>query len=269
MPSDQEHESPPPASTVAKLTPDTAAADPGSTTGTEAAADVRAPGVDSSAPRSGSAPGGGGQASPDQPGGTREPSVWPERLSAAGASTWRWIGQPRVRLATVGVLLLLIGGLVLTNSVWTLPLVVIGALMVVVAWMGRRLEGRVAVEWGESGTEVLVRATIKAPVHDAQLPAPARAGEPARIADPAARTSIEPEGSRRREDVIEGEAHTVEIDVADLRALIAAVETAEAEAAEADAAAAGAGAAAAETPPSPREFRLHRTARETRAAEPR
>ena len=193
--------------------------------------------------------------------------MWPERLSAAGASTWRWIGQPRVRLATVGVLLLLIGGLVLTNSVWTLPLVVIGALMVVVAWMGRRLEGRVAVEWGESGTEVLVRATIKAPVHDAQLPAPARAGEPARIADPAARTSIEPEGSRRREDVIEGEAHTVEIDVADLRALIAAVETAEAEAAEADAAAAEA--AAAETPPSPREFRLHRTARETRAAEPR
>ncbi|HZE03800.1 MAG TPA: hypothetical protein VE127_01165, partial [Solirubrobacteraceae bacterium] len=116
------------------------------------------------------------------------------------------------------------------------------------------LEGRIAVEWGESGTEVLFRATIKAPTHEAQLPAPAPAAEPARVAASSPGTGVGPEDQARREDVIEGEAHTVEIDVSDLKALIAAVETAEAQAAEDEPA---------------REFRLHRTPRGMHVSDPR
>jgi hypothetical protein len=130
-----------------------------------------------------------------------------------------WVGRPRVRLSLTGVLLLLIGGVLVTNSVWTLPVVVVGALMVVVAWMGHRLDGRFTIEWGESGTQLAFRATIKAaePAHGAAALTTGR--EPAR--------AEEPEDSVHSE-VIEGEAHTVEIDVADLKALIAAAEVAEA-----------------------------------------
>ena len=71
---------------------------------------------------------------------------WPERVARTAGYTCQWVGRPRVRLSLIGVLLLLIGGVFVTNSVWTLPVVVIGALMVVVAWMGHRLEGRFAIE---------------------------------------------------------------------------------------------------------------------------
>jgi hypothetical protein len=117
-------------------------------------------------------------------------------------------------------MLLLIGGVLVTNSVWTLPVVVAGALMVVVAWIGHRLDGRFTSEWGESGTELAFRATIKAaePSHGASAAALTSGQEPA-LAD-------EPRDSARTE-IIEGDAHTVEIDVADLKALIAAAEIAE------------------------------------------
>jgi len=59
-------------------------------------------------------------------------------------------------------LLLVIGALIISNSVWTLPLVIGGALMVAIAWIGHRLDGRLVVEWGEAGTELAFRATVKA-----------------------------------------------------------------------------------------------------------
>jgi hypothetical protein len=111
--------------------------------------------------------------------------------------------QPRVRLSLAGGLLLLTGVLLMSNSVWTLPLVVVGALMIVIAWVGHRLEGRFAIEWGEGGTELAFRATIK----------------PAQPANE----------SPMREQIIDGEAHTVEIDVGELKTLIAAVESAQAD----------------------------------------
>jgi hypothetical protein len=79
--------------------------------------------------------------------------------------------RPRVRLTLTGVLLLLVGGLIAPNTVWTLPLVIIGALMVAVAWIGHRLEGRFAVEWGEAGTQLAFNTTIKAPHPAADAPA--------------------------------------------------------------------------------------------------
>lgn len=140
--------------------------------------------------------------------------VWPERLSTAVSAGHAWLMRPRVRISVIGVVLLLIGGLVMTNSVWTLPLVIVGALMVVVAWIGHRLEGRFAVEWGETGTQLAFRATIKAA--QPALPAVARAAS-----EPPALAPVPDPGI---DEVIEGEAHTVEIDVAELKALIAAAE---------------------------------------------
>ncbi len=105
----------------------------------------------------------------------------------------------------------------MANSVWTLPLVVVGALMVAIAWIGRRLDGRFAVEWGEGGTQLEFRAKIKSPA-------------PARHADPGASPRDHeltggPDPGPGQPEIIEGEAHTVEIEVSELEALIAAVET--------------------------------------------
>jgi hypothetical protein len=136
--------------------------------------------------------------------------------------------RPRVRLTVTGALLLLVGGLIATNTVWTLPLVIVGALMVAVAWIGHRLKGRFAVEWGEAGTQLAFNATIKAaqPTSDTPALVPASSGAPT--------SGRRVELVRPAGDVIEGEAHTVEINVTELKALIAAAEAAEpAEAAEA------------------------------------
>jgi hypothetical protein len=163
--------------------------------------------------------------------------AWAQWLTTTASSLYAWLMRPRVRLAVTGALLLLIG-LIAGNTVWTLPLVIVGALMVAVAWIGRRLEGRFAVEWGEAGTQLAFRATIKPaqPTTDATALAAASATGPA----PAHRIELVPGA----DDVIEGEAHTVEINVTELKALIAAAETAEAaEAAERAQAAEGAQAA--------------------------
>lgn len=207
--------------------------------------------------RSESAP---GAATPSPPAGAERPAapLWPV-LSATGSSFYAWLLRPRVRLTLTGALLLLVGGLIATNTVWTLPLVIVGALMVAVAWIGHRLEGRFAVEWGEAGTQLAFKATIKAaqPTSDAPGLAPASTAAPA-PARPA-------ELARTPDDVIEGEAHTVEINVSELKALIAAAEAAEA--AEAgDGAVAPASAAARKATAAPeaavRDIRIRRLADE-------
>jgi hypothetical protein len=150
-----------------------------------------------------------------QPPQPTERSAWPGQVERLGKPFYEWVRRPRVTLCLVGILLAF-GGLLMTNSVWTLPLVIIGAVMVVVAWVGHRLEGRVAVEWGRSGTELAIRATVKPARHvsgtaiatsDTQQPAPA------------------PATGDQHDEVIEGEAHTVEVDLAELKALIAAAQT--------------------------------------------
>ncbi|MGA2015107.1 MAG: hypothetical protein ABSH51_31890 [Solirubrobacteraceae bacterium] len=148
---------------------------------------------------------------PDEP--------WPARLETGAQATFAWVSRPRVRLSLAGVALLALGALILTNSVWTLPIVVVGALMVVTAWIGHRLEGRFAIEWGQAGAQLSFRATIK-PAHGP--PELAARTLPAADPDPVA------PGSSPAPEIIEGEAHTVEIDVGELKALIAAVETAQA-----------------------------------------
>jgi hypothetical protein len=126
--------------------------------------------------------------------------------------------RPRVRLTLAGALLLLVGALIANNTMWTLPLVIVGALMVAVAWIGHRLEGHFAVEWGEAGTRLAFNTTIKPPQPTTDTPAVSAAPRTAPAAELAGST----------DDVIDGEAHTVEINVGELKALIAAAEAAEA-----------------------------------------
>jgi hypothetical protein len=163
-------------------------------------------------------------ATDDRPsaGATARP-VWPERLAEIGSHSYAWLMRPRVRLSVIGVTLLLVGGLITTNSVWTLPLVVIGALMVSVAWIGHRLEGRFAVEWGEAGTQLAFNATVKAPQAAGLVASPEPA---AALAAPALGPASE--APAPGPEVIEAEAHTVEINVGELKALIAAAEAGEA-----------------------------------------
>ena len=151
--------------------------------------------------------------SPEPPNSTAS-SPWPARVQATVTAIQEWVTRPRVTLCMAGIVLAFVG-LLLTNSVWTLPLVIVGAVMVVVAWVGHRLEGRFAVEWGKTGTELAFRATVK--------PARRRAPDRRRLGRRA--TTPRAEAPRPPEDnVIEGEAHTVEVDVGELKALIAAVE---------------------------------------------
>src|SRR6185437_8305418 len=96
--------------------------------------------------------------------------AWTEWVTATASALCVWLMRPRVRLTVVGVLLLLVG-VVATNTVWTLPLVIIGALMVAVAWIGHRLDGRFAVEWGEDGTQLAFRATINEDPPTTETPA--------------------------------------------------------------------------------------------------
>jgi hypothetical protein len=167
----------------------------------------------------------GSESSPETAPPPAEPALWPERLETVAASSYEWVTRPRVRLSMIGVSLLLIGGLLMANSVWTLPLVIVGALMVVIAWIGHRLEGRFAVEWGDAGTQLAFRATIKPAQHTPTSSTRTPSAAPKRGAAPRPQSEFGPA------EIIDGEAHTVEIDIAELRALIAAAEAGEAEAA--------------------------------------
>jgi hypothetical protein len=133
----------------------------------------------------------------------------------------RWAGhqvmRPRARTLLVGVLLILIAALFVGHSFWTAPLVVIGVVMIIVAWVGSRLEGRFAIEWSELGTGFEMHARFKSanpnvrPLVAGAAPAP----QP---------QSVTPGIDSDDDDVIEGEAHTMEIPAEELRALVAALE---------------------------------------------
>lgn len=145
-------------------------------------------------------------------------------------ASYEWFRRPRVRLGLAGVALAVTGALIVPSSVWTLPLVIGGALMVVIAWMGHRLDGRLTLQWGPAGTELAFRATIKAPAGEpavgeaGALPA-AHPAEALPSGNPAGAPAASRIGAATGGEVIEGDAHTVELDVTELKALIAAAES--------------------------------------------
>ena len=153
--------------------------------------------------------------------------AWQAHLSRLAGQLGGHLRSPRTRLCLIGVVLLLAGILWITNSVWTLPLIVIGIVMVVIAWVGSRLDGRFAVEWGTGGTQLEFRAQIKPPppvAHPVRLSPIPSAVPSAQLSQLRTQARSEP----GNDDVIEGEGHTVEIDVAELKTLIRAAEAREA-----------------------------------------
>jgi hypothetical protein len=149
-------------------------------------------------------------------------------LERLGRWTVALLARPRVRTVLVGLVLIIIGAFFIQHSVWTFPIVIVGILMVVVAWVGGRLEGRFAVEWSEAGTGFEMRARFKSatPLLTPPLPAPPPSVTTTTVTSTRPRPEAEITDADTVEDdtVIEGEAHTVEIDVEELRALVAAAE---------------------------------------------
>jgi hypothetical protein len=142
---------------------------------------------------------------------------WERHVVTAG----RWLIRPRVRLALLGVLLLLIGAVWITSSVWTLPIVIAGVVLVIAAWAGPRLEGHFHIEWGTTGTELHFRAKV----HSAEPHRPELAsGHPATPARQQGELALVPKAVPSDPDVIEGHGRTVEINVDELKALIAVAE---------------------------------------------
>ena len=171
--------------------------------------------------QSATAPAGGNEAGPHAPGAgeVHDPTPeatsgrpWLDRIGAAMSRLGTELSRPPVRLAATGVLLLVIALVLVPSSVWTLPLVIVGALMVLIAWIGSRLHGHVRVEWGETGAQVHFHAQVAS--------AGARQGRPGAERRPAIAAVPEPGNA----GIIDGEAHTVEINLGELKALIAAAE---------------------------------------------
>jgi hypothetical protein len=140
-------------------------------------------------------------------------SPWPARGGSVASALQRTLARPKVRLTVLGIALLLLAAFVVTGSAWTAPLAVVGILALVVAWFGSRLDGRLMLEWDESGVTFEFKADINAP------------RQPPQHIDSLAVT-------RRLDAVadappfIESTATTVEIDVEELKALIALAEAA-------------------------------------------
>jgi hypothetical protein len=136
------------------------------------------------------------------------PSSWIKHGLVAAKGLWSWLSQPRVRLMVVGAILLVFAGLVMTGSAWTAPLLIAGLAMIVIAWCGPRLDGRLVLQWGSSGAKLEFRAGITPPDHQTEQPAPTTA------------TSGFINAESEATDVMLGEPNTVEVDIAELRALI-------------------------------------------------
>lgn len=155
---------------------------------------------------------------PPPPASSQErPSELPRHLAKASRLAGRQLLRPRVRVALLGAALILAAVLWVDGSLGTV-FTVVGIVMLLVAWLGSRMQGRFVVEWGENGTKLEFDAGLKpAP----EPPKPAL--NPARTSAPGLTAAATPQDA----DVIDGEAHTVEIDVEELRKLIAAAEAAE------------------------------------------
>jgi hypothetical protein len=123
--------------------------------------------------------------------------------------------------ATIGGVLALAAAIWLGGgSALTVPLVVLGLVLLLVGILGRRLRGRVALEWGPGGASFDFTAAIAPPGRTVVPDAPSRAAAalPAPDAD-------EPEDA----EVVESTGETIEMDVGALRALLAARDAADAE----------------------------------------
>jgi hypothetical protein len=103
---------------------------------------------------------------------------------------------------------------------WFAPLLVAAGILLAIGLLGPRMRGRIALEFGPEGT-VFELSTHVAPVGQVGRLSEAPAPAPAAVADAdAVRLAAEREPQRALDpeaDVIEGEAHTTEFSVTDVR----------------------------------------------------
>lgn len=135
-----------------------------------------------------------------------------------------------LRTVLVGVILTLLALQLGSDSALALPLLIVGIVMLIVGAMGPRLRGHVGLDFGPEGTAFTMhthvappgRKLAAAPVADSELPArPRIALVPTAVA---AAQPVVPEAEPADADVVESSGETVEIDVAQLRALLEAEE---------------------------------------------
>jgi hypothetical protein len=124
-----------------------------------------------------------------------------ERILSAA---WRELRERRgLRATLVGLALLLFALYLGGGSALTVPLFIVGGILIAAGVLGPRLSGRLVVEWGPQGTMIDFHTDVAA----------APSAEPAQpaIADRPAATP----------QVIEARGETIEIEVAQLEALVA------------------------------------------------
>lgn len=153
-------------------------------------------------------------------------------IEQGARAAWRGLAERRgLRVALAGAVVLLVALRLGTDSALSVPLLIVGLVMVTVGAMGPRLRGRFSLEFGPDGTSIEVQTHIAAPGKTAApVPALPVAPERPRIAlvhpAPAAPVAAEPSPEQEPAPadavVVEGHGETIEMDVEQLRALLAA-----------------------------------------------
>jgi hypothetical protein len=127
------------------------------------------------------------------------------RVERILAAAWRELCLRRgLRVTLVGLALLVFAVYLGGGSALTVPLLIIGGILIAAGLLGPRLSGRLVVEWGPRGTTIDFHTDVASPAHAEAPPAAAMIDRPA--APP---------------QVIEGRGETIEIEVAQLEALMA------------------------------------------------
>jgi len=153
-------------------------------------------------------------------------------IEQGARAAWRGLAERRgLRVALAGAVVLLVALQLGADSALSVPLLIVGLVMVVVGAMGPRLRGRFSLEFGPEGTSIEVQTHIAAPGKTAApVPALPIAPDRPRIAlvhsAPAAPAVAEPATAEEPPPadamVVEGHGETIEMDVEQLRALLAA-----------------------------------------------
>ncbi len=129
-----------------------------------------------------------------------------EQIGRAASAVARELGTRRgLRVGALGAALVVIAAVLGEASALTIPLIVLGAGMVVIGSLGPRLSGQMSLEWGASGARLNLQAGVAAPGSDA-----------VEVAAPVAEVLVPGEAPR----VIESTGETIEVEVGELEALL-------------------------------------------------
>lgn len=121
----------------------------------------------------------------------------------------RLIENRGFRVAVIGVVLVIVGLQLGNDSAWTVPVLVVGAVLILAGALGTRLSGKLAIEWGEDGASFEMRARVAPPTESA------KEVEQRRL------TALEAPADERVEDaVIETTGETIEMDLVSLREML-------------------------------------------------